>query len=626
MGWSLLLPAGAQITTQTQLQLVAMVPFQNLAKGGPEILGEQATNAITQALLDTQVYDVRPIEESKQKMADLGLRAPLSEAELDRLGEAMGVGGVVFGEVRSAGVRKLTRSSQGEVTLMVAIYDIATGTIRNGTITTGKSSFSGGEIGPEKLIDEALNQAAYQAVKEIKSNRPITGIVQSVQGKDVAIRVGETSGVRENMKFVVIREGQRVGIIKAGRVSKVFTDGQLEEGQARTGDRILQVFEIPAKGLAVELPDAKVTKDRGMGKLALAVLAGLLLAGMSKSKGGASSTTGVTATAVSNTADVQTQKTPMFSGVPLDDFVHEGSDACTQVRWKSATSASETILAYEIWRDGNTLAWTMPAIGGSGNYFFDPLPALGQKPRIIVDPNTGVGQYYNLGREIDSFSVNEPITLFATTVTFDDDTHPTQLDYDIQGSAVVKDYKIDNVTQSYLVWIGLYGGEHHVYQVKKVFSRRYQLADGTFQWEISRASLPGRAVVATLIGPSTLQMPANNELVTDATAVTFGFNPSFNVDDFILQVSLDSQFSRNVTGNDNLTLLDGTHSTSELLLTTLNLEGLLGSLPSGTTVFWRIGARWRGDTFMPLPYPLVGKAPPDAYRYVFSETRQLVTP
>jgi len=72
-----------------------------------------------------------------------------------------------------------------------------------------------------------------------------------------------------------------------------------------------------------------------------------------------------------------------------------------------------------------------------------------------------------------------------------------------------------------------------------------------------------------------------------------------------------------------LTNLAGTHSPSQLLQFTENLTDLLGSLGSGTHILWRIGNRWRGDTTDPLPYPMIGKAPADNYRYVFSESRAL---
>jgi hypothetical protein len=72
-----------------------------------------------------------------------------------------------------------------------------------------------------------------------------------------------------------------------------------------------------------------------------------------------------------------------------------------------------------------------------------------------------------------------------------------------------------------------------------------------------------------------------------------------------------------------LTNLAGTHSPSQLLQFTENLTDLLGSLGSGTQIHWRIGNRWRGDTTDPLPYPQIGKAPADAFRYVFSEQRSV---
>jgi hypothetical protein len=54
-----------------------------------------------------------------------------------------------------------------------------------------------------------------------------------------------------------------------------------------------------------------------------------------------------------------------------------------------------------------------------------------------------------------------------------------------------------------------------------------------------------------------------------------------------------------------------------------NLTTVLGSLPTGTQIFWRVGARSSLDATKPLPYPL-GKMPNDTYRYVFSDAGNFI--
>jgi hypothetical protein len=159
--------------------------------------------------------------------------------------------------------------------------------------------------------------------------------------------------------------------------------------------------------------------------------------------------------------------------------------------------------------------------------------------------------------------------------------------------------------------------------VKQVFSEPVRATDGTTTFRLSRSAPLSAASSATFISPPRLEMPADGDLVPDPTAVPMAFHASPGADDFILQVSFDSQFLPGLTRNRVLTNLAGTHSPSQLLQFTENLTDLLGSLGSGTQIHWRIGNRWRGDTTAPLPYPSIGKAPADAFRYVFSEERTL---
>jgi hypothetical protein len=159
--------------------------------------------------------------------------------------------------------------------------------------------------------------------------------------------------------------------------------------------------------------------------------------------------------------------------------------------------------------------------------------------------------------------------------------------------------------------------------MRQVFSEPKRNTDGTTTFRLNRTGPLSAVSVATYVSPPRLEMPANGDLVPDPTAVPMAFHASPGTDEFILQVSFDSQFLPGLTRNRVLTNLAGTHSPSQLLQFTENLTDLLGSLGSGTQIHWRIGNRWRGDTIDPIPYPLIGKPPADAFRYVRSEERTL---
>lgn len=614
-GWSLALPAVAQITAQTQLELVAVVPFTNLTKVQPGVLGDKAAGAVHQALLDTQMFDVRSLEETRQKMADLGIHAPLDEIALTRLGEALGVGvnGVVFGEIRAAGFRRISRSTQAEITLMVAIFDLPTHSIRTGSLVTGHSSIVAGEYDPDALIDQALNQAVYQAVKEIQSHRPITGIVQWAHGNDVMINIGDPEGVREDMQFVVLHNGARTGILQVTRVQRRYSDARLLEGNVRTLDQIREIVTIPALGATLPIPGAKAAKKRNLSKLLLIAVAGIALlsfAGGSKT-GSASS---VTAAAISNVVETGITKTQeFFSVINLSNQ----SGAAVQLRWRGA-GGGQRLAGYEIWRDGE-LFWFVSAQGGGGTVATFPTPISALEVTINIEADTGE---IDVNAVLSGPSSGDGIPPQA----IQDGEGTNQMTYTLRG-----DYYNDTELEATL-YIGPETGSRHTFSLRTVVGQLTGPSDSR-AWIIRRAGSLGKAQVVTFTAPPVLQVPAQNEAITDPTAVTFAFNPRNNsfgftspftgADDYILQLSTDSGFSTSATVNDNLTAVDGVHTSDELITVTKDLTALLGPLPTPSVVFWRIGARLRADHTKPSPYPF-GNLPSDAYHYVFSDSRQIV--
>jgi len=602
-GWGLALPAFAQITTGANLELVAIVPFQDYSKAKAEGLGEKTASAVSQALLDTQQYEVRPLEETQQKMTDLGLRSPLDERNFDRLGAAMEVGGIVFGEIRSLEMRQISRSIQAEIVLMVGIYDVPTRSLRAGTIITARSSPAEKGASNDTLINEAISQAAFQVVNYITSYRPLVGDVQWSQSKVVTINIGEPQGVVNSMEFVVLRSGQRVGVIEITDVQRAFSDGKLKEGEARTGDKVRQIFRVEARGANNELPGVARGKKEGYSKIIWAVLAALALAGLSGSKGGNVAPSGIIASAIQNVINTSITKAPALLDPDTLDTLAEPT--AVQVRWKASGASRELIQGYEIYRDGQ-LVFVVSAQGGFGasNQYTSPNEPFEFTITLDIDPNTGLALN-------PTISTADPPAAQAVTIEPADTT--------ITYTIAVDWTTVDSV----LTYVGPKQGTHHTWQVKQIFSEPVRDTDGNTTFRLSRSAPLSAISSATYISPPRLEIPADGDLVPDPTAVTFAFHAAPGADDFILQVSFDSQFLPATTRSRVLTNLAGTHSPSQLLQFTENLTDLLGSLGSGTHILWRIGNRWRGDTTDPLPYPMIGKAPADNYRYVFSESRAL---
>jgi hypothetical protein len=501
---------------------------------------------------------------------------------------------------------------------MVGIFDVATSSLKGGAIVTGQSSPAAGEADADALIDEALNQATFQAIKEIRSHRPLTGLVQWADEKDAIITIGQTQGAREGMKFVVLRQGRRVGILEITKAQRAASSARLVEGHARTQDAVREIFQIPAKGTALEIPGERAEKKRGKNRLLLALGALLLLAAFTQGSGGKSSVSGLTVATVGNPRDNFLPKTqPYYSPFAVwpggGEFNPDG--AAIACRWKSPSSGKEIISGFEIWRDGQ-LYWFVAAEGqgGGGNVFTSPTPITGLDVTITLQVD---GDGNPTGAPVVDYQMPGPdesagIPPQASTPT---GNGTDELFYHLRG-----DWYTDT-DLDFTPYVGPVDGSRHTYQVRKVTVEPIQNPDGSRDYVHIRGASIGKTYTVTYVASLLLEMPSNGEPIADPTSVTFGFHGALGADDYILQVSRDSQFTTGSTVSDPLTNIDAPHLPAELIMTTKDLTTMLGALPSGTTIFWRVGARYRGDTVMPLPYPLGDAPTSDNYRYVFSETR-----
>ncbi|NIM06455.1 MAG: hypothetical protein GTO55_08645, partial [Armatimonadetes bacterium] len=540
IGWSLALPVSAQIMTETELEFVAVLPFTNFTEVQPDLLGDKASAAVHQALLDTQAYDVRSLEDTQQKMDDLALRTPLDEAGFARLGEALGVDGIVFGEIRAAGVRRITRTAQGEMTLMVAVFDVPSRTIRAGTIATAHSSPAMGEVSEDALIDEALNQVTFQAIKEIQSYRPITGMVQWADEKDVTISAGETQGVREEMKFVVMREGQRVGIISITKPLRAASDGRIIEGHARTGDKIRQIIEIPARGTAVEIPGVKAEKKRSKSKLWLALGLAFLLYLFTQSRGGKSSPYGFTTAAISNPLDsgVETTWENEFTFVDDEIFYSRFSTfSAVRLHWPGASA--KNVAGYEIWRDGELLWFEAEETAADRTITF---PTIHSRLEVTITATASgiINVTLSLPGPEESSGGSPP------QVAERSGEGTSTMFYNLRGD-FYNETSLYNEGDTVTVYIGPVAGSRHTFQVRRVIAQPETQPDGTVSYVFTAGAPISKAKVVTFVPPLDLEFPANNEPVSDATAVDLGFHGAEGANDYILQVSRDSLFAPSAT-------------------------------------------------------------------------------
>jgi hypothetical protein len=194
-----------------------------------------------------------------------GLRPPYTPLTQIHLSEALGVNQVITGEVVFAAIAVPTTASNvtnrigarvqinarqleaisGDLTIGARVAEVATSEPREINI----------EVDGDVLVDEALNKAAYGAVRTIRQVRFAEGTVMNSTVDFLEIDKGFRNGVRPGQRFTVLRdvlnrsrtavERIKVGEITIRRVEDDQAQGVITAGGVlgvRSGDKVRRIF------------------------------------------------------------------------------------------------------------------------------------------------------------------------------------------------------------------------------------------------------------------------------------------------------------------------------------------------------------------------------------------------
>jgi hypothetical protein len=244
-------PAAAQIPTKgATTQSVAVVAFQNRTKLRPETLGEEAADAVAVELRDRLLLDVLPKADVALQMRDLGMIAPLTDAEMVRLATELDVNLVVAGEVRGGRIISTRQGRYAEIVLAVRLFDRLARADVNGSLVSAVSPTS--DASEDTLVEKALQQAAFTAVQQMQSRPTVTAMVLWSRADTVFLNVGTRGGMRPGLRLVAVRGGERIGLAKVTEADAIGAYATSVEGPPlRTGDQMRAVYDLPT-GLAPE--------------------------------------------------------------------------------------------------------------------------------------------------------------------------------------------------------------------------------------------------------------------------------------------------------------------------------------------------------------------------------------
>jgi hypothetical protein len=248
--WGLVRPATVQ--AQTAVQPAVVLDFATDGNIDP-IQGRKAADAVAVELQRSGDYEIvtrQQVEDAVRTQP--GLRPPFNEPTQQRLAGVVGARSVFSGRV----VRiELNNRRAARVQMEVRQLDAATGDFINGTQISEVTNDKLQEIDNDVLIDEAINKAAFAAVRAMKQTRLPEGTVLNVTREDIELNLGARNGVAVGQRYTVLRDVfnraiNRVERVKVGEVTirRVEADQSTAVlsagGQAgvRTQDKVRQIY------------------------------------------------------------------------------------------------------------------------------------------------------------------------------------------------------------------------------------------------------------------------------------------------------------------------------------------------------------------------------------------------
>jgi len=239
------------VRAQSAIQPTVVLDF-GVETGADPITGRKAADALAVELQrsgDFEVVTRQQVEEAVRSQP--GLRPPYNEPTQARLAGAVGARSVFSGRI----VRSIITSRSARVQIEVRQLEAGTGDYVNGTQISEVTEDKLADTDPDTLLDEALNKAAFAAVRAMKQTRLPEGTVLNVARDDIQINLGSRNGVVPGQRYSVLRdvfnkprnivERVKIGevtitVIEADQSTAVLSAGG--QNGVTTRDKVRQIF------------------------------------------------------------------------------------------------------------------------------------------------------------------------------------------------------------------------------------------------------------------------------------------------------------------------------------------------------------------------------------------------
>ena len=590
-------PADAQIVTRTAAtQSVAVVPFENLTRYRQDTLGDEASDAVAVELRDRLLLDVLPRADVSLQMRDLGITAPVSDVEMVRLAAEMEVTLLITGQIRGARVARGPDGRYGEVMLAVRLFDRVARADVNGALVAGRSPGSV-ESSDDTLLAKALEQAAFQAVEQMRSRPTITAMVLWTRGDVAFLNVGDWGGLQAGMELVVIRSGERIGMVEVTESDPLGSYCQVTEGPPlRPGDNLRAIYRLPSAVGGLE--PGQVSRQRS--RLESVLWPALILLGLGGLPGAARAVEGpvsqagpILASAISNAAYLTYPGTPDITD-PDDDeiilFPARPVSWASLITWtKIRNSESLRVLFYEIWR-GGTLLDVVDA-DWAAEYVDVALSRGNLDITIVVDAVTGEG---TLSEWVYEVELDLSTDLQDESLTFDE--------YEIQYE-IAQEYNLGGFTMQYTII--------------PVITTQHWIDEGLYEYWIERGPASSSGGCTLLVPAITYPfhlvnvnegisvyeewVPYPNPEISGNLA-TFWFYAPEGANDIVIEVAREPNWLFDPSATYSQVVPGVIPGGWNEFLQSVQVD--LTNVPGTSTIFiWRLGGTNRYDAVQPRPWP-----------------------
>jgi hypothetical protein len=253
--------AEAQAQPVVESASAIVLPVQDPDDAVDSVLSQKATDALALAMEGSRQFMVTSRMDLQRELNQLDIQPPLSDSEKLRLGDRLAVDQVATGEITELRINE--RTGEVDISISVAMLDVATGEYLNGAIVSTTTKRLPGWHGEEsRVVNDALREVAEQAVSEILANRVAEGFVTSVNDFGVAtINVGRDDRLAPGMEMLLLRpvwqrDLEEMTMQKVGRYSvsetsahraKLVPIGENDGGYATVADRAYKLYRGPER-------------------------------------------------------------------------------------------------------------------------------------------------------------------------------------------------------------------------------------------------------------------------------------------------------------------------------------------------------------------------------------------